>query len=60
MSAFKSKTMWFSMALAALSVVQGYISALPLSPTEQMYVGLVVAAAIAGLRYVTTEPLSSK
>ena len=60
MSVFKSKTIWFSMALAMLSVVQGYIAALPLTPVEQMYVGVAVAAAIAALRAVTTEPLANK
>lgn len=56
----KSKTMWFAILLAVLSVVQGAIAQLPLSPLQQMIVGVVIAAAIAVLRAVTTQPLSEK
>lgn len=56
----KSKTIWFSVVLAVLSVIQGYIGLLPLTPLNQMYVGIGIAAAVVILRAVTTQPLSSK
>ena len=58
--ALRSKTIWFSILLAMLSVVQGYLTALPLTPIEQMYVGLAISAAVAVLRVVTTQPLVQK
>lgn len=59
-SILKSKTVWFSILLAVLSVIQGYIGLLPLTPLNQMYVGIGIAAAVVVLRAVTTQPLSSK
>lgn len=57
---FKSKTMWFAIALAVLSVLQGFIVQLPLSTAAQAGIGCVVAALIAVLRILTTQPLSDK
>ena len=59
-STLKSKTIWFSILLAVLSVIQGYIGLLPLTPLNQMYVGIGISAAVVILRAVTTQPLSSK
>ena len=59
-SIFKSKTVWFSVLLAMLSVVQGYLHVLPLTPQGQMYAGLGIAAAVTVLRAVTTQPLQEK
>jgi membrane protein implicated in regulation of membrane protease activity len=56
----KSKTMWFSAILAALSVAQGFVFQLPMSPELQGLVGAVVAAIVAYLRTQTTQPLSQK
>ncbi|CAB4155089.1 hypothetical protein UFOVP653_71 [uncultured Caudovirales phage] len=56
----KSKTMWFSAILALLSVGQGFILQIPMSPATQGLVGAIVAAVVAYLRTVTTEPLSAK
>lgn len=56
----KSRTMLFSVALAVLSVSQGFILQLPLTPMQQSIVGMVVAGAIAGLRVITTTALSEK
>ena len=56
----KSKTIVFAILLAVLSVVQGYIAVLPLSPIQQMYVGIVLAVCITILRALTTQPLSEK
>ena len=52
--------MWFSVLLAVLSVVQGSIAQLALDPQAQMLIGIAVAAAVAVLRVLTTQPLSEK
>ena len=59
-SILKSKTVWFSVLLAVLSVVQGYLHVLPLTPVNQMYAGLAIAAVVTVLRAVTTQPLGEK
>jgi uncharacterized membrane protein YccC len=56
----KSKTLWFAVAIAVLSVLQGFIFQLPLSPLWQAVVGCVIAVVVAVLRFVTTQPLSEK
>jgi hypothetical protein len=56
----KSRTLWFAALLAALSVVQGNIAQLALDPQTQMIIGCVVAAAIAVLRAITTQPLADR
>lgn len=59
-SYLKSKTLWFAILLAVLSVLQGYVGLLPLTPTGQMFAGLGISVAVAVLRFVTTQPLSEK
>lgn len=59
-SILKSKTVWFSVLLAVLSVVQGYLHVLPLTPIHQMYAGLAIAAVVTVLRAMTTQPLGEK
>ena len=59
-NALKSRTIWFSVLLAMLSVVQGYLNVLPLTPIHQMYAGLAIAAVVTVLRAVTTQPLGEK
>lgn len=56
----KSKTLWFSVILAVLSVLQGYIGLLTLTPINQMYVGIGISVIITVLRYLTTVPLINK
>ncbi len=57
---FNSKTMWFSAILAMLSVAQGFLVQLPMSPETQGLIGAVVAAIVAYLRTQTVAPLSQK
>ena len=59
-SILKSKTIWFSVLLAVLSVMQGYLHVLPLTPVNQMYAGLAIAVVVTVLRAVTTQPLGEK
>lgn len=56
----KSRTVIFALLLAVLSVLQGYVGLLPLSPVQQMYVGLAISVAITILRIITTQPISEK
>jgi len=56
----KSKTVWFAILIAVLSVVQGYVTLLPVTPVQQMLVGIVIAVAVLVLRLVTTQPISQK
>ena len=55
-----ARTVWFSAILAVLSVAQGFILQIPMSPELQGLVGAIVAAVVAYLRAITTEPLSAK
>jgi len=58
--ALKSKTVWYGIAIAVLSVLQGFIGYLPTSPASQAVVGCLIAAGIVVLRAITTKPLSDK
>ena len=56
----KSRTVIFALLLAVLSIVQGYVGLLPLTPIVQMIVGCVIAVCITLLRIVTTTPIAEK
>ena len=56
----KSKTVLFALLLAVLSILQGYVGLLPLSPMSQMYVGVGISVVVTLLRIVTTQPISEK
>jgi uncharacterized membrane protein YgaE (UPF0421/DUF939 family) len=56
----KSKTVWFAILIAVLSVVQGYVALLPVTPVQQMVVGVVISVAVLVLRLITTQPISEK
>jgi len=58
--ALKSRTVWFAIALAVLSVLQGFVLQLPIPPWGHAVVGSVIAAAIVVLRAITTQPLTNK
>ena len=58
--ALKSRTVWFAIALAVLSVLQGFVLQLPIPTWGHAVVGSVIAAAIVVLRIITTQPLSQK
>ena len=58
--ALKSRTVLFAIALAVLSVLQAYIFLLPITPVQQMFVGVGIAVAITILRFITTQPISEK
>ena len=56
----KSRTVLFAILLAVLSIVQGYVGLLPLTPVGQMIVGCGIAVCITILRIITTTPISQK
>ena len=59
-SILKSKTVWYAIVIAVLSIVQGYIGLLPMTPVAQMVVGIGISVGIVILRLLTTQPISEK
>ena len=60
MQLLKSKTVWYAILIAVLSIVQGYIGLLPMTPVAQMLVGIGISVGIVILRLLTTQPISEK
>lgn len=60
MQLLKSRTIWFAIVLAVLPVVAQYIGVFNLTPMQQMIALQVIAAIVAVLRIITTQPLSEK
>lgn len=56
----RSRTVWFAIALAALSVVQGYLGIFKLDPQTEMLVGIGISVIVTVLRIITTQPLLQK
>jgi threonine/homoserine efflux transporter RhtA len=56
----KSRTIWFSIVLAILPVFAQYIGVFNLTPMQQMIALQAIAAIVAVLRIVTTQPISEK
>lgn len=57
---FKSKTIWFAILLAILPLFAQYIGVFNLTPVQQMIAMQVIAAIVAVLRIITTQPISEK
>jgi len=60
MNLLKSKTVWYAILIAVLSIVQGYIGLLPMTPIAQMAVGITISVGIVILRLLTTQPIGDK
>ena len=58
--ALKSKTVQYGIAIAVLSVLQGFVGFLPTNPAIQAVIGCLIASGIVVLRFITTQPLSEK
>lgn len=58
--ALKSRTVQYGVALAVLSVLQGFVGFLPANPAVQAMVGCAIASGIVVLRFMTTQPVSKK
>ncbi|MDZ7892323.1 MAG: hypothetical protein U5L73_11275 [Rhodoferax sp.] len=57
---FQSRTVLYALVIAALSVLQGFVFLLPITPLQQMYVGVALAVGIVLFRAITTEPLVNR
>ena len=55
-----SKTVLFAILIAVLSVLQGYVFLLPLTPIHQMFAGIGISVLVVILRLVTTQPIGAK
>lgn len=58
--ALRSKTIWFSILLAALPIIPTYIGEFNLTPIQQMLLLQLIAAAIAVLRFLTSGSIKDK
>jgi len=58
--ALKSRTVQFGVAIACLSVLQGFVGYIPADPMVQAIIGCLIASGIVILRFVTTIPISEK
>lgn len=56
----QSRTVLYAMLIAVMSVLQGFVFLLPITPLQQMYVGVALAVGIVLFRAITTEPLTSR
>lgn len=56
----QSRTVLYALVIAVLSVLQGFVFLLPITPLQQMCVGVALAVGIVLFRAITTEPLVSK
>ena len=48
----KNKTILWSLVISVLSVAQGYLFELPLTPVQQMIVGLIISVVIVLLKFI--------
>ena len=58
--ALKSRTVQYGIAIAMLSVLQGFVGFLPTNPAIQAVIGCGIAGGIVVLRFMTTMPVSEK
>ena len=60
LAALRSRTVQYAIALAILSILQGFVVQLPIPAWGHAVVGCVIAVGIVILRAITTQPLSEK
>ena len=56
-AAFKSRTVLFALVVAILSVLQGFVYVLPITPVHQMIIGLIISVMVVIFRFITTTPI---
>lgn len=59
-SAIRSRTVQYAIIIAVLSVLQGFVFAIPVAPQWQALIGCAIAVGIVVLRAVTTQPLAAR
>ena len=60
LAALRSRTVWYAIALAILSILQGFVLQLPIPAWGHAIVGCVIAVGIVILRAITTQPLTER
>lgn len=55
--AHKSRTVWFGILIAVMSVLQGFVFELPVEPIYQALIGCAIGIGVVLLRYYTTGGL---
>ena len=50
----KTKSVQWALVIAVLSVFQGFVMELPLTPVHQMIVGLIISVVVVLLRFIET------
>jgi hypothetical protein len=50
----KNKTVLWALVIAVLSVAQGYLFELPLTPIHQMWAGIIISVVVVLLRFIET------
>lgn len=50
----KSKQVQWALVVAILSVLQGFVMELPLTPVHQMWVGIIISVVVVLLRFIET------
>ena len=58
--ALKSRTVQYGVAIAILSVLQGFVGFIPANPAIQAAIGCAIASGIVVLRFVTSQPVGNK
>lgn len=58
--ALKSRTVQYGIAIACLSILQGFVGFIPANPAVQAIIGCGIASGIVVLRFITTMPVSEK
>lgn len=53
----QSKTIWFSIVIMLLGVLQGFITQIPIDPKEQSLILVVIGLTGIYLRFKTKHPL---
>ena len=49
---FKTKSVQWALVIAVLSVLQGFLFELPLTPIHQMIVGIVISVVVVLLKFI--------
>ena len=58
--ALKSRTVWYGIGAAVLSLLQGFVFHLPISPAMQAVIGCLFASGVVVFRAISTTSLITK
>lgn len=60
LASLRSRTVRYAIVLAVLSVLQGFVLQLPITPVGQAVIGSAIAVCIVILRAITTQPITER